>query len=237
MIFDFSQLKFWASEKRKELIYGSLILGISVFAGLSVYFKFRGNQDTAYFQACRSFYNWKEASENKKQIFDVLKKQVAKFSGIQSRFDALIAQHLIYSKNLTDDFSYANAALKRLKIADTDYQNFSKAALIIARGEVNEALDESKKLRSNLEKQFSTIKSGNPFAPRKHTLYALNLIRIAYLEKQLGHEGGELEALAALERSIEQFPELRVFLQQNLKEGALSFYDYLKIRKTQLATS
>lgn len=104
-------------------------------------------------------------------------------------YEGVMAQELLNQGDLTEAFPLANQALNRVKgRLSSEYEAFSHTTLAIADKQFSDALIQAYQLKELL--LAKTLPKDSPL----NTLYAFNLLRIAFLEKELKHK--ELEKRA-----------------------------------------
>jgi len=112
------------------------------------------------------------------------------------------------------------------------YADFAQTTLDIAGDRFSEALERTESLRKTMESAASY-----PYRTRNHISYALNLLREAVLNKQLGFYAQELSLLNDLSAFIEK-PEnasAKESLLAHFQKGSVDLFDYIQFRKTEIA--
>lgn len=178
-------------------------------------------------------------------VFNKLEKLVSMHPELQTKFGGAIAQRLLILGDTAKATAYMTAALERARgLISPYYTHFSKTTLLIAEGKLAVALEESKKLKSTLEKETSLWeKIGSEDRPGG-LLYAYNLMRIAALERELGSKEGEKAAWEEIMCNAgwakvnppgkTYDPKSYVLLARNFQSGCFSLLDYIEQRKKEL---
>lgn len=172
-----------------------------------------------------------------------LKEITNTYPELHSRYDALIAQLLIAMNNPEEAKEYAERSIDRTAQDNlSTYNNFSKTTMLIADGAYNQALVESKSLKTSMLQSFTT----STFQDDENqnftaNLFAYNLLRIAMLEKEAGTPDGEKEAWKEWKKYAENsnhpvLTEAFTTIDRQLKEGEFSLNQYIKARESVLGS-
>ena len=113
------------------------------------------------------------------------------------------------------------------------HADFSKATLLIERGEYQEALEKAVCLKQTLALQKEGLRA---LQPRQSAIYAHNLLRIAFLQQALKNVYGEKAAWEELESFLEKEKDARACreLLTTYSENGVDLRTYIKERKKQL---
>lgn len=195
---------------------------------------------TAYLQANAMYAKWQDP-----QVFHQLEKLVSLHPELQGKFGGLIAQRLLSIGETKKATTYMTKALERAQgLISPYYTHFSETTLLIAEDKLVTALEESKQLKSDLEKDLSLWEQRESQQRSGGLLYAYNLIRIAALERELGSKEGEKAAweelmcnagwspVAVPAKTYD--PKAYETLARNFQSGSFSLLDYIKQRKKEL---
>jgi hypothetical protein len=187
---------------------------------------------------------WKEKPLENQESLDKLKKIISALPQLKTRFEPLIAQELLAIGSSEITPSFAAAALKRIKKGNPYYTDFAYTTLLIANGELQDALDQALTLKSMIDKDPSFAKEGSVHTHVGHLLYAYNLLRISLLQKEVGSTQGEFLAWSELEKkagwqeeTVELTPvqkEVYSLLEENFAQNQITLKEWVKHRKNVL---
>jgi hypothetical protein len=147
---------------------------------------------------------------------------------LHQKYDGLIAQTLL-SEGLTEKASdYMGYALDSLEDAPylDSFKSFSEISLLVSEEKYEEALTAS----YNLKKTLSELTSEESSSYK--TLYDYNLIRIAFLEQEIGSTEKELLVWQEVEDRV--YKEENISSQHvadNFNKNNISLLDYINERK------
>lgn len=130
---------------------------------------------------------------------------------LHPKYDHLLALSFFQQENSAKGIFYAQTALQRAeKLTQSPYTQFGAITLLIADEKLTEALSQSEKLEASLEKD-----------PSFETLRAFNLLRIAFLSKNLHQTDLEKKAWATVQ-TLSVFPSVAPLFA----EGSFTLNDY-----------
>ncbi len=235
----------WISEHSKKILSSFVVLiGLS-FCLSQIIGKFSTRGKSDYLEAQNAFRAWVSSETLNPKIPVALSKPLSRHPELKTKFGAHIAQRLLAFGEAKHSEQYAAASLKRSHDLKTPYYDrFSQNSLAIVQGKYPEALEEAKRLKSDLEQDDAFWDSRDKFIRSGVILYAYNLVRIASLEKELGSKEGELVAWDDLIRNSGwkepphnqkmYDPEAYAHLAQNFTQGDVSLLDYIEQRRKEL---
>jgi hypothetical protein len=164
--------------------------------------------------------------------FETLTNIIARHPELHQKYDGLIAQILVAKGQPQIADSFANPTFNRIEKDHLPlYLDYAKASLLSSKGLYEEALKSS----LTLKEQLSKVKEDS----HDETLKAYNLLRIAFLNQQLGHEQDEKLAWKEFDSWVKsasqdlQGKKIWASLQSNFQQGGISLVDYIKIRLTR----
>jgi hypothetical protein len=214
-----------------------LLVGANRFMGW-----IRGDSQLDYAAAEAVCLNW----EGTKDALPRLEKLMRKHPELHQKYDSVIAQKFLSSSQSGLAASYASSTLKRIGEFSPYYTKFALGSLMIAEGHLQEALDEAKNLKLQLEVDQSFWEKRSQVVRHGSLLYAYNLLRIATLQKELGSMEEELAAWKELKQNagwaenplISQTydPEAYLLIQQNFRKQDISLLDYINHREKILTS-
>ena len=201
----------WLIKHGKTLLWLALVIIIALFF---VYYWTAGRREQAeddFVLAIREM-NLLQSADDQGDALEKLTAILRRYPELEAKYDGRIAQSLINQNEVSAADPFAVRNIQR--ISDEPVPNqiaYSKITLLIDQQKYQQALNESKQLK---EKAI-----GN------QTLYAMNLIRIALLQNQLGLTADskasweELQNLdnAKAKAVIEHFNEKGITLEEYIK--------------------
>lgn len=235
----------WISDHSKIILSSFVALILLSFCLFQFSGKFLGGGKSDYLEAQNAFKAWTSNGSLSPKIPVALAKPLDRHPELKSKFGTHIAQRLIAFGEVKNSGQYAAASLKRSHDLKTPYyERFSQNTLSIVHGKYSSALEEAKRLKSDLEQDDVFWDSRDKFIRSGVILYAYNLVRIASLQKELGSKEGELMAWDELiknsgwkELPVNKKmydPEAYSHLAQNFTQGDVSLLDYIEQRRRVL---
>jgi len=204
---------------------------------------FRGDAQVDFVAAEVAYHKW----EGGKEALLKLEKIIRRHPELHAKYDGAIAQKLLSSSERGLANSYASAALKRVGSFSPYYTQFANVSLMIAEGNLADALGEAKGLKKSMESDDSFWERQSHVVRYGSLLYAYNLLRIAMLEKTAGSGEGELLAWKELKQnagwqgadivSKTYDPEAYVLIRENFQKQEISLLDYINHREHKITTS
>jgi len=235
----------WISDHSKMvLIFLASLLLIS-FAFFQFTDKMSRNSLSDFIEAQLAYSSWVSGQANSQELFKKLERPLKKNSELQVKFGALVAQRFLTMNDPAQAEPFAKQLWKRTgHLLSSHYIEFSKTSLLISQSKFENALEAARTLRLKMNEDAQFCTTQDQLIRSGRLLYAYNLIRIAALEKEAGSFAGELEAWneflanAGWEPTTSPSkmfdPEAYSIFQKTLRDGKLSFYDYVMERKGAL---
>lgn len=191
-------------------------------------------------QAFALFANPSTAETEQANAWKDLSTLMAKHEDLEATYGGAAAQILINRGNVTEALPLAQETLRRTAKDNLPfYHQYAETTLLIIKGKYQEALSQAQQLQQMIEAEVMTIPDwrNRSFGAE---LFALNLFRIAMLQKQTGDKASEratwmlwnqyagLDGLNAPPLPIDS----RIFhaVIQQLSVGTTSLPDYIKER-------
>ncbi len=220
-MFDQEKWQEWAS-KLKPISIG--IAGL-ILASVFIYKWTSGNKKSGledYLSASATYEKW--SSDPSLDNWQKLQKKMDPHPELYQKFGARIAQKYLYKGEVSH---YYFQSLSRNQESLGLYADYARTSEKIAQNQYEKALEEA----LHLKKQIPSDQLG--------FLYALNLVRIASLQKELGLQGAELESWKELRSfSATDSPSQDLFtteigkkLASHFREGQISLEDYILYRE------
>lgn len=188
------------------------VLGITVAA---VFMIQSARQPIFFAQVEEKVEKWNHSPE---ESYEEMKKLVKK-GGLENRYGVQIAQQLVNRGEILEASPWASAPLEALQKEAPFHAAFGETSLLIEQGMVQEALERSVRLKEEMAK--------------KTLLYAYNLLRIAFLQKELGNGPGEKVAWEELEAFLAESPDGKL-LYANFKTKGVDLTHYIAERKRHI---
>lgn len=235
----------WITEHSKTILLSLITLIVLVFFLFQLMGKFSVGAKSDYLEVQKAFATWVSQETEDHRSFKNLEKPLRRHPELQAKFGNQIAQRLLGLGDVNKADAYAKAALVRSQdLTSPYYSRFSRNTLLISQGKYLEAIDEAKRLKTDLEKDETFWEGRDKFVRSGTILYAYNLMRIASLERQVGSKEGELKAWEELIQNAgwKNLPvnmktydqEAYALLAQNFTQGDVSLLDYIEQRKKEL---
>jgi len=238
----------WIAENGKVVIVTVVSLLVLLFVTYQLIGKFSGKSRSDFALGDVAYAQWASKGSFDNDLFRQLQKPLSSHPELNQKFGAMIAQRLLSLGEGKRAQSFGLAALKRTQSIPADcYTQFSKTSLLISDGKLKESLERAKKLKQAMEEDKVFWEAQRPSVRMGSLLYAFNLLRIAFLEKEAGSPMGELLAWQELIRkagwngapaeSPTYAPEAYAALLQNFKEQDVTLLDYIHVRLNALSVS
>ena len=224
----------WFMRKRLYifLFFGFLVFMTSLAYHIIPYFEKQDQKDLV--KAHRLYQNWKES--NREKTLEKLLYLMKKHLSIQQRYEILLAQDLLIKEQHDRAFHLAVSSLENIRPLLPYYESFAETGFLIAKENYSQALMNAMKLKEDMMVE-ATLK------PRTSVLFALNLLRICFLEKKLHHLVEEGDAWQALEKYLQlnkgidktsTDKQLTAFLEVFNSNKQLDLVDFMQFRKGKI---
>lgn len=222
----------WLINYRKSIITYSLSAFAIVFSVYSIWSKVRPQPEKDYLAANVYFNKWVNGDKNDQELFQKLEKMIAKHPELHAKYDALIAEKCLLWNEAKHARNYLSSALKRIESDASYYPQFAKTTLLIAEGDLKQALEDAHDLYDEMtgdESLFTSVTSR-----WEGFLHAFNLVRIGMLEKEVGTSKGEVDAWSELISLKDKDPEAFSMVQYHFRKNNLTLFDYIQYRQSQI---
>jgi hypothetical protein len=186
-------------------VLGFFLIGFIVFQKVPM---FKDSSGETYLEMEKAFQKWSVNPTDPKP-FQKMVTLMKKNPKLSTKYDKIIFQRLLW-----ENCNMANSLNKEaFSRADSDqfFDKFAQGSLLIANGQYEKALNEARALKELISNKNSL-------------LYPYNLLRISFLEKQLGNKKNELLAWQELENYLNE-----------MKEKAKEFLDAYQVDKSKLS--
>lgn len=230
-------------------IYGKNIAYalVALIALLAITYRFSSGQtiqaEQQYIQAANDFSLFAKPIEDPAltgAALDRLTAIMAKHPELHAAYDGAIAQTLLNRGQVDDALPYAKATLSRTESDGLSfYRGFAQTSLLISKEQYKEALAQAQ----TLQQQMLEIAAVQPADGRAFSdeLFALNLLRIALLQQEVGDKAAELQSwktwkeYAGLGSSKMTDGKIRQeafrMVMQQLTVGSVAIPDYIAYRE------
>ena len=243
----------WISKHGEKILYS--ILGAFALLIL-VYFWQSGSSSKIegdYQSASREFQIFQQAAKSGdtqavQDSFQKLTLIMNQLPDLHAKYDAVIAQTYIDLNDIKQAKPLALSTLQRVGKDNLPFYNeYAQITLLISEGELATAIQRSEALKHQMIQNLEQVETGVVAQMNEPTfgsnLYAFNLLRIAFLEQQIGNRENELKSwkewkMYTSHTNSTPLPPVdrKAFfnIAQLYNEGALSLDNYIQIRLKSL---
>lgn len=222
----------WLSSNKQVVLWGL----VGLFAVLLLSYRLLSvqtlNAEHDFFQAQNAFNQLQQMPQNQvasSTAFQDLKEIMAKHPELHAKYDGALAQLMLIENNLPEAKAFAQSTFERVRPDQLGlYENYAKTSLLIGEGKYPEALQGAFLLQAQLDKKLDKTSADQ-------TLYTFNLLRLASLYQQLGHEQEELATWDTLLNWTEGNVQAVLTTYELFKDGRASLGQYIDQRKKTLA--
>ncbi|NGX37499.1 MAG: hypothetical protein K1000chlam2_00655 [Chlamydiae bacterium] len=204
----------WLQEKQRHFFYGVTFVVAALFIAFQLFGKFHKPQTSQYFVANQAFEKWLVQGE----AFDKLEHAIHAHPELETKFGAMIADKFIAQNQGEKAQPFAESVFQRVLKQTPEHVAFAEGSLLIAKGNVGEALTHAVSLKDRLNETS--------------LLYGFNLVRIASLYNVLENRDQEIAVLEELEQYMAGNEKAASVLTDCFNEGDSTLIDYIQERKT-----
>ncbi len=172
-------LSYWLERYQRPFFYSLLAIGVGIFAGL----KFGGKKKVASSGVEAAFQSWERAGVADGPEMDALKQLMEKYPSSSGVYGVRVVEGLIARGAAEKTGIFAAGILERTKSHTPEIALFAKGSLMIARGALQEALEEATLLKTALIEK----NQGEGF------LYGYTLLRMVTLCHKLGVDDSQVK--------------------------------------------
>jgi hypothetical protein len=239
---DESTIAEWLSQHGKTALYmlcALIALSLLVYRFSTGY---TAHSEREYLAVANNFAFFEKSSPDKKEAsLKELTAQLIAMPELQAAYGAPIGQTLLSREQTEEATPFITATLKRTQSDNLlQYRDFGANSLLIAQGKYQEALQSAIALKQRMLADIEASSGARP-ANFGDSLFALNMLRIALLQQQLGQTDAELNSwkewkqYAGLDSSSKFrsaiAPQAFHKLIQKLAIGNISLLDYIQYRE------
>jgi hypothetical protein len=218
-------------EKKKEIAIGfaSVIAGVVILIGY-----FQSGPDATSFAKVEMAYRKWEAKPQDIGLYQSMRLAMAKLPTLEKKYEAQIAQALLNSERTKEALILARRSLDRLKNEAPLHAQYAETSLIIEEGKYQKALEKAVALKEQIARSFHPRETRGKRLVGGAILYAHNLLRIAFLQKELKNRPGERAAWEELESFFAEEKPVSIVIEPTFEEKELGLSDYISERKKQI---
>lgn len=219
----------------KLLEYGRVLLYVLlglIIAGILIY-RFSSTrqeqQEADYWAAEKEFRALAGAENLNEEALAKLSAIIERHPALHEKYDALLAQILLDHGKISEALPFATKAIDRTQQENLPfYSDFANTTLLITEKQYETALKNSILLKEKMQSQ-NLKREERQYGD---TLFALNFLRIALLQQQLGLKKEELNTW----QEWKKLANTSGFEQQKVlfSEGRISLIDYIASREEAL---
>ncbi len=245
----------WISKHGEKILY-SILGAFSLL--ILIYFWQSGTSakiEGDYQSASREFQAFQQAAKSGQNLelqdsFQKLTLIMNQLPDLHAKYDGVIAQTFIDLNDIKQAKPFVLSTLQRVGKDNLPFYNeYAQITLLIGEGQIANAIQRSlalkKEMIQNLEQMEKEPGTQTTEPAFGSSLYAFNLLRIAFLEQQVGDRAKELESweewkMYTSHTNTRPLPPVdrKAFfnIAQLYNEGALSLDNYIQIRLKSLET-
>ncbi len=203
----------WLQEKQRHFFYGVIIVVAALFIAFQLFGKFHKPKDNYYLNANTAFEKWMAQGEALENVLTAIDNHPE----LETKFGALIAEKYISQNEGEKAEVFAKGVLQRVLKQTPEHAAFSHCSLLITKGNLQQAFEQSLSLQKSLGKTS--------------LLYGFNLVRITSLCRALEYNEQEQMMLSDLNQFLNEHSDAAIILSDCFKEGEIALSDYIAHRK------
>lgn len=213
-----------------------LSIGGSMAAGLlllAFYFQ-SGPKAMAFAEAKRAFAQWMDRPYDDHRLAGLVH-ALQKVPQLKERYEPVLAQKLIEGGRGSEVLDLAAKAIALAKTETPLHAAYAETTLLIEQKQYQLSLERAVALKTKMDSECGISRFMENPALGGALLYGYNLVRIAFLQQELGNGPGEkaaweeLEAFLSLSKKDVVQP-----ISRGLEEKGFSLADYIRERKGAL---
>ena len=173
-------------------------------------------------QAKELYSKW-EQTPTDPDLYNKMRLSIKKIPGLERALEAQITQVLLSNGQTEAAVAAAIPCLERLRKQSPTHAAFAATSLLIEKQQYQKALEASVALKEELERNSAG----------QSNLYASNLMRIVFLQKQVSNAPGELCAWEDIKSLLEkeETTEAAKFLRDQFGDKAFTLSDFISQRE------
>ncbi len=218
----------WISNNKQSILW--IIVGL--FAVLILSYRIlmtrTMNAETDFFRSQTDFTKFQDAALNSNNhLIDAaslsnLEVLMKSYPELHEKYDGPLAQTLLIEEQLPQAEAYAKTTFKRTANDSIDlYHDYAATSLLIGNKQYPEALTRAQELNSRM-----SLETRRP----QDTLYFFNLIRLAFLNQQLGFAREEKQLWENLKNFQPQASSAEVFNLFKIGQATLNQYIEMRLK-------
>jgi len=235
--FDQNRFSEWISEYGKIVFYAILIL----LALILIIFRFSTSRSSQaekdYLAAQNNFLVFQQDKPESKAALEKLQQILQSAPELHAKYDGRIAQVLLNRGDVQASQGFADRVFKRTQTNHLpSYTDYAQTSLMIAEGKYQEALASSLALK---QKMLTEAQEQPEKRNSEDLLFAFNLLRIAFLEGQIGSAKDEMAAWEEFKKlsTANQSPSSSAAFAtviRHFEEGQVALKNYIESREKLL---
>lgn len=206
----------WLQDNQRRFFYGVTLVVTTFFVAFQIFGKFHKSSHNKTLAVTQSFEKWLAQGES----FEKMEEAFVKNPELSTKFGAAVADKFIVQNEGDRAEPFAKEVFKRGLKQTPKHTAFAKGSLLIAKGQLQDALTEAVALKKDLNSDT--------------LLFGFNLVRIACLCRSLQAPDTEKEALKELEDLMKANQNMAKVLTECFHEGDVKLLDYIYDRKSQI---
>ena len=207
--------------QRKVLQYSFGVLGVCI---LVILYGTMGASAQPTLQAKAAFDQWKQTPGDG-LLAKEMERALDKAPGLKRALEAEIAQVFLSDGQFENADALATSCIERLNAESPLHADFAQASLLIEQKEYQKALELSVTLKEHLEEEGTSS-----------NLCGWNLLRLAFLQKQLQNKSGELAAWEDVKNfMLKDGNSAGKFLEIGIGRPDFSLADFISHREREIA--
>ncbi|NGX45135.1 MAG: hypothetical protein K940chlam2_00278 [Chlamydiae bacterium] len=212
-------LVYWLERYQRPFFYCLLAIGVGIFAGL----RFGGaKKGAATGGATVVFQNWERAESADGPEMDELMRLIEKYPSVSGAYGVRVVEGLLARGAAEKAGEFARGVLERTASHTPEFSLFARGSLLIARGALQEALEEAALLKTALAERNKG----------ESILYGYALLRMVTLCNALGLDEGE--AKGELSLFLKNKSAASAALQTIFSAEGFSLEDFLRRRPSRM---
>ena len=213
-----------------------LSIGASTAAGflvLAFYFQ-SGPKAAAFAEAKRTFVQWMERPYDEHRLTGLVH-ALQKMPQLKEKYEPILVQKFIEGGRGGEVLDLAAKAIALAKTETPLHAAYAETTLLIEQEQYQLSLERAVALKTKMASEGGVIHLLENPAFGGAVLYGYNLVRIAFLQQELGNGPGEKAAWEELETFLSLIgEEMAQPLSRGLEEKGFSLTDYIRERKGML---
>lgn len=198
---------------------------------LILYFQM-GPKPELYAKAEAAMAKWRKIPNG--QTYEEMRSFLKKTPALEKKYRPLIAQKLLEGGRISEGVTLAYQALQEARREAPLYAAYAETSLWVEQKSYQKALQQAVALREEMRRLPDWEVRANEGLKSGRILYVHNLIRIAFLQKELQNQPGEKAAWEELEAFLKPREELSAVAYEPFRDKEICLAHYIAERKKDL---